>query len=715
MSLAAQQFDRTGAGADIESASPSLGAVPRPIPFGEAIRWAKTRKVVLPEIYYGQLQGFARSKAFSIAGLSSMQQLMGVHDSLQQAMQTGATFKEWQAQVRGGAIELNLPRHRLETIFRTNIQVAYGHGRGEQQHEHAKRRPFLMYDAINDSRTRPAHKALDNFIAPINDPIWKTHTPPLGYSCRCTTISLTEEQARARGYPRPFPEGAKPDPGWDYDKLADVDESIERARRKAKEAAPRKMAEALEAKGRAADALDPAKWRPIPGTQKGSNPASQFEATDGSKFYVKFYSDANQARSEVAAARVYEQMGVETLKPFLVTIERRVGMATHWRDDLQPLKLQELEKHREDLARVFSASVLTKNWDAVGLTYDNLRITPAGRVVIVDTGASFKFRAQGKAKDYGDDIAEVRTFLDPARNAQSAAVFKPLFDADVWLEQRGMHPLEALDLGKIETEMLAVGMAPAEASALLKALQARRAALIDRYDIRNEHMPAMFQPLVDEFKKWGGARITGVNDQIEATVAELANKKFGAWINKTEGAGATDSIRRMFGKGGWSSSSNSVAGGAMKLWAHQRFGVRIVHHDGLDEARNLRVTAEHLERVGKKSGRGVEGILKLFDAEYAFHQYYLRRLHGWDGFTVDRGMAMAEADSGMRAGSFTGNAVMSGTPSQSIWNAEARVRMQTRPENVLKTWFQGARYMHFGARESEYIVLGRTVPATRVK
>jgi hypothetical protein len=86
-----------------------------------------------------------------------------------------------------------------------------------------------MYDAINDSRTRPAHLAMDNYIAPVNDPIWKTWTPPVGFSCRCALVSLTESQARARGYPRPFPDGARPDPGWDYDKLADVDEGLRRA------------------------------------------------------------------------------------------------------------------------------------------------------------------------------------------------------------------------------------------------------------------------------------------------------------------------------------------------------------------------------------------------------------------------------------------------------------------------------------------------------
>ena len=37
-----------------------------PVPFLEAIAWARARKVILPEVYYGELQGLARSMAFPL-------------------------------------------------------------------------------------------------------------------------------------------------------------------------------------------------------------------------------------------------------------------------------------------------------------------------------------------------------------------------------------------------------------------------------------------------------------------------------------------------------------------------------------------------------------------------------------------------------------------------------------------------------------------------
>ena len=96
-------------------------------------------------------------------------------------------------------MDLNLPKHRIETIWRTNLQGNYMRGRWEQFTRNAELRPYLLYDAINDSRTRPSHLAHDGVIRPVHDPFWKAgHSPQLGYQCRCSLISLTEAQAKAR-------------------------------------------------------------------------------------------------------------------------------------------------------------------------------------------------------------------------------------------------------------------------------------------------------------------------------------------------------------------------------------------------------------------------------------------------------------------------------------------------------------------------------------
>jgi len=154
-----------------------------PVPFLEAIAWARARKVILPEVYYGELQGLARSMAFSVAGLAKLDQLQGVLDGLTKAMAKGDSFRDWRERVRTGKVPLDLPPHRLENIYRTNLQGQYGRGRCEQQKRTLDARPWFMLDAVNDSRTRPSHAAMDGMTARYDDPIWEVWTPPNGYQC----------------------------------------------------------------------------------------------------------------------------------------------------------------------------------------------------------------------------------------------------------------------------------------------------------------------------------------------------------------------------------------------------------------------------------------------------------------------------------------------------------------------------------------------------
>lgn len=96
------------------------------------------------------------------------------------------------------------------------MQTHDGIGRTLQQRENAAARPYLMWDAINDSRTRDSHRAMDGHVAPIGDPIWQRWNAPAGHRCRCTRVALTEAQARARGWPKGAP-AVEPDKGWEGD------------------------------------------------------------------------------------------------------------------------------------------------------------------------------------------------------------------------------------------------------------------------------------------------------------------------------------------------------------------------------------------------------------------------------------------------------------------------------------------------------------------
>lgn len=87
---------------------------------------------------------------------------------------------------------------RLNTIYNTNVSTLYSAGRWETQIQDDAR-PYWLYVAIRDNRTRPTHQLLHGKCLPKTDPFWRDFYPPNGWNCRCTVIALTADEVRARG------------------------------------------------------------------------------------------------------------------------------------------------------------------------------------------------------------------------------------------------------------------------------------------------------------------------------------------------------------------------------------------------------------------------------------------------------------------------------------------------------------------------------------
>ena len=152
----------------------------QPVTFLEALQYAHSKKVVLPDEFYS-LDLKTRQMATTVSFLSSLEQIETVIKAVNKAIADGGTFKDFQKLIKES--EIVLPKHYLDNVFRTNIQSAYGHGRWQQQQRNKDKRQYLMYSAINDSRVRPAHLALNRIVLPIDHPFWLTHYPPLGFRC----------------------------------------------------------------------------------------------------------------------------------------------------------------------------------------------------------------------------------------------------------------------------------------------------------------------------------------------------------------------------------------------------------------------------------------------------------------------------------------------------------------------------------------------------
>lgn len=156
---------------------------------------------------------------FTVAKLMDVDLLTTVRDAVDQAIAGGQTLAEfkrgltpqlmragWWGQkemtdpVTGRAelVQLGSAR-RLETIFQTNMATAYAAGEWQQIEEAADDAPYLMYDAVDDNRTRPQHRAWDGTTLPVTDSWWQTHRPPNGYRCRCGTVQLSDDDLLAMG------------------------------------------------------------------------------------------------------------------------------------------------------------------------------------------------------------------------------------------------------------------------------------------------------------------------------------------------------------------------------------------------------------------------------------------------------------------------------------------------------------------------------------
>jgi SPP1 gp7 family putative phage head morphogenesis protein len=173
---------------------------PEPLPPKEAIAFWKD-KVQVSKKEFESLSDAAKAKAFFVSGLAKGDMLAAVHASFAKTLAEGGTFASWQKDNANifDTLGWTGKKRRLETIFRTNLQQAYMAGRYQQLQASKELRPYWQYSAVNDARTRPAHKALHGQVYPADHPFWDAWFPPNGFRCRCTVKSLSKRQVEARG------------------------------------------------------------------------------------------------------------------------------------------------------------------------------------------------------------------------------------------------------------------------------------------------------------------------------------------------------------------------------------------------------------------------------------------------------------------------------------------------------------------------------------
>ena len=153
-----------------------------------------------------------------------------LYNNLQADAARFAKFREAQKQRELSSVKTDLDKAKIEKRYAEYLKVekqgifanAAAAERWTGFQENADIYPNLEWRTAGDSEVRPEHAALDGLILPINDSFWNSHTPPLGFGCRCELIQTDAEVNKTEGHENtPAPKGFDFNPGVDQTIFSD--------------------------------------------------------------------------------------------------------------------------------------------------------------------------------------------------------------------------------------------------------------------------------------------------------------------------------------------------------------------------------------------------------------------------------------------------------------------------------------------------------------
>ena len=201
-------------------------------------------------------------------------------------------------------------------------------------------------------------------------------------------------------------------------------------------AAPKVVGAAVPPEAASPESIDG--WKKT-GGQAGYNEGGTYVDAQGVAWYCKFPAGGEKiAKNELLAAKLYQLAGVDTAATKLVTQGGKVGLASKIIEGAKQDKAALLAGKAPGLLSGFAADAWLANWDVVGNNpaagkgYDNILIGPDGKAVRIDAGGALLYGgAGGKKQKFENDVIELKTMLDPAKNAHTAAVFGKMSPSDI--------------------------------------------------------------------------------------------------------------------------------------------------------------------------------------------------------------------------------------------------------------------------------------------
>lgn len=152
---------------------------------------------------FKQLTEDKQRHAFKVAGVQQADLVLDVWNAIDRAIEKGTLFDDFQKDVGEKLANAwgKADSVRLRTVYDTNLQTAYSHGRWEQMTAAPmlRARPYFEFRAVLDGRTTEVCKAANWTLLPADDDYWINHYPPLHHRCRSYVQNLTREDGEDKG------------------------------------------------------------------------------------------------------------------------------------------------------------------------------------------------------------------------------------------------------------------------------------------------------------------------------------------------------------------------------------------------------------------------------------------------------------------------------------------------------------------------------------
>ena len=361
--------------------------------------------------------------------------------------------------------------------------------------------------------------------------------------------------------------------------------------------------------------------------KKGSNEGGLFKDKKlETLHYIKWPNSPVRAKVEALTALLYGYAQVPV--PLVRTIEFKGqdAVMSDWIDEAATMTETQMKNHK-DVREGFAVDAWLANWDVVGLAGDNIVAGPGEKAYRVDLGGAMLFRAQGKPKEFPEDVGELETMRNPGVNPKAAMVFagmtlKELRAAAAKVaavtDMQIDDAVDSVNLPKTSEDYPASQFGDA-ANDLPKMLKTR---LKDRRDFIVEEMlmsaeeqekTAMEFQMATDLKVASVDHLTAVLPKYSKSAPNSAIKWDDARqvmvneLGKSEGASANTQTRSHYR--GWKGSSISPRGQVLRWAAGEMRG------EGRREMRRLLKFNEFLVKRGSMGKSKAESGKQFLEAE----------------------------------------------------------------------------------------------------